>query len=147
MSKYALGQALTTGHLFDKFDRKKLLMDGKITRQYKCDSHKDDLINRIMRACAKLVVDDIIENNATFRFPTGGKKCFLRMEGVSGENFARARRKGMWKDVDFLMSDFTGYRLTMEYENRGKRKRKKVYVGKRDKDRITEYTNQGKKYF
>jgi hypothetical protein len=36
-------------------------------------------------------------------------EAYLYMKKTSGEQFKRAFKKGKWRDVDFLASNFTGY--------------------------------------
>jgi len=59
-----------------------------------------------------------------------------------------ARRNGKWQDVDFLNSYFSGYQLTLNmYNKEGKPVRiKPIYLDNKLKNKLTEYTNQGKQY-
>ena len=143
----AFGHAVMTRDLFLNFKKKKLKMTIHTAAKFKCDSHKDDLIHKIFRSCVDLVVNDIIENNATFNFPTGKKRCVMHLSPISDEKFIKMRQHGAFRDVDFLASNFTGYKMMMEFESNGKRKKRTVHVGAKYRDRITEYTNQGRQYF
>ena len=64
-----------------------------------------------------------------------------------GGDFKNAFKKGKWNDVDFLISNFTGYQLALAVKS-SKRpaKEKTIYVDCKHKDRITELTNEGKRY-
>lgn len=110
------------------------------------DAHRDRTVKKIFRECIKLVIEDVIENNVTFWLPTGSRKCNIHMMRTTGDDFKNLRRHGKWRDVDLLSSYFTGYQLGFfMYGNRTPRT-KRIYLNKYYKDRITEYTNQGRGY-
>ena len=59
----------------------------------------------------------------------------------------KAFRNGKWNDIDFITSNFSGYQLGLIMESKKRTNREKpIYIASKDKDRITEYTNQGKQY-
>jgi hypothetical protein len=92
-----------------------------------------------------MVVNDIIENNVTFKFPN--VKAELSMMRFYGDDFKTLRQKGAFKNVDFLKSMFSGYRLVLKMFSKFRPTRiKNVYVNKYFKDKITQYTNEGKQY-
>ena len=95
-----------------------------------------------------MIVEDIIENNVHFLLPTiGSNEAYLYMKKTSGNNFKKAFKNGKWRDVDFLTSNFTGYQLALSVKS-SKRpaKEKSIYLDCKYKDRITELTNEGKRY-
>jgi len=67
------------------------------------------------------------------------------MKRTSGEKFKKAFRNGKWRDIDFLETDFSGYQLVFEMLNEKRLPREKpVYLGPKDKQKITDYVNNGK---
>ena len=65
----------------------------------------------------------------------------------SNSDFKKAFKKGKWNDVDFLTSNFTGYQLALSVKSQKRpEKEKLIYLGYKHKDRITELTNEGKRY-
>ena len=69
------------------------------------------------------------------------------MKNTSGNNFKNDVKRGKWVDVDFLASNFTGYQLAMSIKSKKRpEKEKLIYLGYKHKDRITELTNEGKRY-
>jgi hypothetical protein len=69
------------------------------------------------------------------------------MNKTSGNNFKKAFKRGKWRDVDFLTSNFTGYQLALKVKSSKRpEKEKSIYLGYKHKDRITELTNEGKRY-
>ena len=134
---YATGCAFNQDEMFMNFDKQRL------------KSVKDKgLIRKIARDAIKLVLNDIIDNNVTFQLPTGSRKSDIYMSRVSGENFTKARQNGKFQEVDFLTSNFSGYQLTLNmYDINGKPTRSKpIYLNKKYKNKIINYTNQGKQY-
>lgn len=144
---YALGCAFNLKELFNFLDFKKLKLSTATSMKLVGSRHKELVACKIMAYCVKLVIDDIIHNNATFSLPTHKRKAFIKMKKVEEENFVKGRRKGKWSDVDFLMSDFSGYQMTLFYMSGSVMKYKSVYVDPKRKKLITEYTNNGKQYF
>ena len=88
------------------------------------------LFGEMFRYFMYLVIKDVIEQQ-------------VEMVPVSGDDFIKARQNGAFQDVDFLISDFTGYQLTFRKSNRYGHWRKRIYVSSKYRDRITELTNKG----
>lgn len=145
---YALGHAFSTKDLFMNFNVEKLEMTPKQCVEIYSDGSKRDLAASIFITALEIIIDDIIENNTHFKLPGLGRtQSYLYMKRTSGEKFKKAFRNGKWRDVDFIESNFSGYQLVLEMQS-GKRlpREKQVYLSPKDKQRITDYTNQGKQY-
>ena len=112
------------------------------------DGNKRDLAASIFTRSVQMVVDDIINNNVDFKFPTLGRtQAYLRMKRTEGKKFKKAFKNGKWNDVDFLTSNFSGYQISLDMESRKRTSRQKdIYLSPKDRDRITENTNLGKQY-
>ena len=134
---YAVGCAFNQDEMFMNFKKQKL----KTVKEKK-------LIKKIARDSIKLVLKDIIENNVTFQLPTGSRKSDIHLSRISGDDFTHARQMGKFQDVDFLSSNFSGYQMTLNmYDREGRPTRNKpIYLNKEYKNKLTEYTNQGKQY-
>jgi hypothetical protein len=145
---FAMGHTFNTKDLFHNFPIDKLKMDYNTVRSMYSDGDKRSLSASIFAKGMQLIVEDIIENNVHFLLPTlGSNESYLYMKKTSGNDFKKAVKNGKWRDVDFLTSNFTGYKLSM-YVKSTKRpeKEKSIYLGYKHKDRITELTNEGKRY-
>lgn len=103
------------------------------------------VFGRMLKYLFYLIIKDIIHNNVTFKFPPG-TSTYLEMTPISGKEFEKARQNGAFDDVDFLASNFTGYQLYLRYNTRYGHWKKRIYVSKPWKDKITKYTNEGKHY-
>ena len=112
------------------------------------DGNKRDLAASIFTRSVQMVVDDIIDNNIDFKFPTLGRtQAYLRMKRTNGKQFKKAFKNGKWNDVDFLTSNFSGYQISLDMESKKRTSRQKdIYLSPKDRDRITENTNLGKQY-
>lgn len=88
-----------------------------------------------------LVIKDIIENQITFKLPVN--RCYLEMTPVTGDEFIKARQNGAFKDVDFLISNFTGYNLNLRISTRYGKWLKRIYVSSKYRDLIVKLTNEG----
>lgn len=112
------------------------------------DGSKRDLASSIFIRSVEMVVDDIIENNIQFKLPgIGQTQSYLQMERTTGDDFKQAFKRGKWRDVDFIRSNFTGYclKFTMLSKKRTMRV-KMVYLANSKTRKITEYTNKGRQY-
>jgi hypothetical protein len=92
---------------------------------------------------------DIIKNNSTFVVPLRyGEYAEICIEAIEGENFKEMYRKGSFKDVDYVMSQFTGYRMKYKYRLKdGTMKTKDIHLSKELNELLTKYTNEGKEYY
>ena len=144
---YSLGCAFSLGEIIYNFPYKKLKITCKECAAIVNDNHRDKIVQKVFRISLKLVLEDIIENNITFWLPlTGSVKCNMHMARVTGTEFKNLRRKGKWKDVDFLKSMFSGYEIRLFMLGNRTPRIKNVYLNKRYKNRITEKTNEGFSY-
>lgn len=146
--KFAMGHTFSTREIFHNFPIDKLKMDYDTVKKIYTDGDKRSLSASIFAKGMQLIIEDIIENNVHFLLPTlGQNESYLYMKKTSGNDFKRAFKKGKWKDVDFLTSNFTGYQLALSIKSKKRpEKLKSIYLGYKHKDRITELTNEGKRY-
>ena len=145
---YAMGHCFTGKDLFNNFPVNKLKMSNEQCVTTYPDGSKRDLAASIFTRSVQMVVDDIINNNVDFKFPTLGQtQAYLRMKRTTGQNFKKAFKNGKWNDVDFLTSNFSGYQIVLDMESKKRTTRQKdIYLSPKDRDRITENTNLGKQY-
>lgn len=146
--KFAMGHTFSAQDIFHNFPIKKLKMDYDTVKKIYSDGDKRSLSASIFTKGMQLIIEDIIENNTHFLLPTlGTNEAYLYMNKTSGNNFKKAVKHGKWRDVDFLTSNFTGYQLALKVKSpRRPEKEKPIYLGYKHKDRITELTNEGKRY-
>lgn len=146
--KFAMGHTFSSREIFHNFPIDKLKMDYDTVKKIYSDGDKRSLAASIFNKGMQLIVEDIIENNVHFLLPTlGNNESYLYMKKTSGQDFKNAVRKGKWRDVDFLTSNFTGYQLALSVKSKKRpEKEKPIYLGYKHKDRITELTNEGKRY-
>ena len=77
----------------------------------------------------------------------GRTQAYLYMKRTEGKKFKKAFKNGKWNDVDFIMSNFSGYQLTLEMQSEKRLPREKpIYLSGKDKQRIIDNTNMGKQY-
>lgn len=146
--KFAMGHTFSSQDIFHNFPIQKLKMDYDTVKKIYSDGDKRSLSASIFTKGMQLIIEDIIENNVHFLLPTlGSSEAYLYMNKTQGKDFKNAFKKGKWNDVDFLTSNFTGYQLALSVKsNKRPEKIKPIYLGYKHKDRITELTNEGKRY-
>lgn len=145
---------LATGHSFNSHDIfmnlkvNKLKMSPELCKKYYSDGSKRDFAASIFMYSVRLVMQDIIDNGTQFKLPGMGRtQSYIEMQRTQGEDFKRAFKRGKWRDVDFITSNFSGYQLSFRMESKKRIQRvKPIYISSKFKDQITEYTNQGKQY-
>jgi hypothetical protein len=145
---FAMGHTFSAQEIFHNFPIEKLKIDYDTVRKIYSDGDKRSLSASIFTKGMQLIIEDIIENNTYFLLPTAGSnEAYLYMNKTSGNNFKNAVKHGKWRDVDFLTSNFTGYQLSLKTKsNKRPEKEKTIYLDYKHKDRITELTNEGKRY-
>lgn len=145
---YAMGHAFSCHDLFMNFPVEKLKMTTEQCKDIYSDGSKRDLAASIFMKSVQMVVDDIIDNNTYFKLPGIGKtQSYIYMNRVSGKQFKKAFKNGKWNEIDFIMSNFSGYQLIMELQNTDKITRQKpIYLSAKDKRKIIDNTNKGKQY-
>lgn len=143
-----MGHSFTCHDIFMNFPVRKLKMTPEQCKKAYSDGSKRDLAASIWMSSVRLIIDDIIENNTQFKLPGMGRtQSYIQMKRTEGDDFKKAFRRGKWRDVDFIASNFCGYQLQFVMESKKRTRREKpIYLATRDKDKITEYTNQGKQY-
>lgn len=138
---FSTGCAFNLREMFYKFPIEKLSFGGEITK------YRRKLAAKIFKENVKMVIQDIIDNNVTFNLPLyRGKKCKMHMKRYSGKRFIAMRKKGKWRDVDYLKSQFSGYMPVMYINSNGTPREKNIYLNRKLLDKITENTNKGKQY-
>lgn len=143
----ATGAALNLSEIFINFPLKKLKLSCNKCKELINTRHRDKLAQQIFKENLKMVLNDVIDNNVTFQLPTGSRKCEIHMQTIKGEDFKHLRRKGKWRNVDFLKSLFTGNQLGLYmYSPKRPPRVKNIYVNKELRDKIDNYTNNGKTY-
>ena len=146
--KFAMGHTFSSQELFHNFPIKKLKVTYDTVKKIYSDGDKRSLSASIFTKGMQLIIEDIIENNIHFLLPSlGSSEAYLYMKKTQGKDFKNAFKKGKWNDVDFITSNFSGYQLAFSIENTKRPKKEKlIYLGYKHKDRITELTNEGKRY-
>ena len=143
-----MGHAFTGKDLFDNFPVRKLKMSKEQCVDIYSDGNKRDLAESIFLDSVQLVIDDIIDNNVHFKLPGIGRtQAYIHADRTEGKAFKKAFKNGKWNDVDFLMSNFSGYQLVLNMLSEKRLPRKKlIYLSSEDKQRLTDHTNAGKQY-
>lgn len=146
MKHFALGWACNLNDILVRFPYDKY----KSLKPYN-KLEKRNIIKRIINCGVKIMLDDIIENNNTFKLQGVNKqRAEIHFEPITGSDFERVRKKGKFSKIDFLESLFTGYQLYMyikgDKQDFNYRKKKPIYFGKHFRDKLIEKTNEGKTY-
>lgn len=148
MNKYATGHAFSLRDIFINFPTEKLDMTTEQCKKVYSDGGKKDFAASIFAKSVQMVVNDIIDNNTYFKFPTLGRtQAYLGMKRTEGNKFKKAFKNGKWRDIDFITSNFTGYQLMLEMKSEKRLPREKpIYLSRKDKQKIIDNTNEGKQY-
>ena len=148
MKHYAIGWACNLNDIFVRFPYEKC---KSLIRNYFTKSDQRQKIKQVFREGVQQVLEDIVENNVTYKIQgVGYQGGELHMEAITGSDFEKVRKKGKFKDIDFLESFFTGYQMYLyihgKRDNFLHRRKYPVYVSRFLKDKLTKYTNEGKGY-
>ena len=144
---YATGYAMNIDELFLSFPTQKMILTAKACEELIGNRHKETIAKMIFKSAINMVLQDIIENNATFTLPTKSRKAELYMKRFGRQEFSKARRNGKWSKVDFLTSNFCAYQIVFRFQSQGVMREKLIYLDPEHRDKITDYTNQRKQYY
>ena len=148
MKRFALGWACNLNDIFVRFPYEKY---KNLIKNYKTKQLRRQKVKQVFRTGVEIILNDIIENNATFKVPSlqyrGGE---IHFEPVTGSEFKRLRAKGKFSRIDFLETLFTGYQLYLylhgKNDNFLARKKIPIYINKYYKQKMEDLVNQGKTY-
>lgn len=92
---------------------------------------------------------DIIKNNVTFVLPLNyGEYAEICIEPIEGEEFKEMYKKGSFRKVDYVLSQFTANRFRYKYRTKTNgMKEKSIYINKTLEELLLKYTHEGKQYY
>lgn len=148
MKHFALGWACNLNDIFVRFPYEKC---KTLISKYKTKQLQRKKVKQVFREGVQQILENVIENNVTFKIQgVGYEGGEIHMEAITGSEFEKVREKGKFKYVDFLESLFTGYQMYLyihgKSDNLLHRKKYPIYVNKHLRDKLTQYTNEGKVY-
>ena len=148
MKHYALGWACNLNDIFIRFPYEKC---KSLIRKYMTKAEQKKKIKQVFREGVQQILTDIVENNVTFKIQgIGYQGGELHMEAIQDQDFEQARKYGKFSQVDFLESLFTGFQLYLyvhgKSDNFIARRKFPVYMNRILREKLIEYTNQGKTY-
>lgn len=135
---------ITVADLYRRINLEKL---GKIPgKNNKLTTNMRKYLGSIFMELIELAIDDIIDNNATFKLTLMfDRKGTLQIRPIQGDAFKRLMQKGSFQGLDFLKTNFVGYRLFYSSNKRGVDRL--VTLDNKNKQRIIDNANNGMKYF
>lgn len=145
---YALGWACNLNDIFIRFPYEKC---KELIRRYKTKARKRQKVKQVFRTGVEIILNDIIENNSTFKLPSlSYRSGEIHFEPVTGEEFIRLREKGKFSGIDFLETIFTGYQLYLYMYGKAHsfslKKKYPIYMSKYYKQKLEKLANEGKTY-
>ena len=148
MKHFALGWACNLNDIFVRFPYEKC---KSLIKNYKTKQLRRQKIKQVFREGTQQILNDIIENNVTFKIQgVGYQGGEIHMEAIRGSDFEKVRKNGKFRNIDFLESLFTGYQMYLyihgKSDNFLHRKKYPIYVNKVLRDKLVKYTNEGKTY-
>ena len=148
MKHFALGWACNLNDIFIRFPYEKF---SSLMSKFKTKQKRRSKIKEVFREGVSQVLNDIVENNVTFKIQgIGYQGGEIHMEKVDGEEFIRQKQNGKFQGVDFLESLFSGYQMYLyihgKRDNFLHRRKFPIYINKFFRDKIVERTNSGKGY-
>lgn len=135
-------QCITFKDLYAAFNNKKLITKlgsrGLSNRLYA-------KLSKILNAFLRMMIDDVIENNASFKLPTA-KECYFELRYVDAEEFKHFRFRTLYPGSDPLRMNFHCVEPCLRfYDNVSKEWRyTAVILGIKDRERILQKIYEGK---
>lgn len=139
----------TAYDLFETFNKKQLKIKRTVVTEKYGLSKKQWICASVLVYCFYLILVDIIENNVTFVLPLfNGRRARIYAKPSVGEEFKKIRQRGGMEGIDIIASNFTGYQITYEWEDRARNIRSKpIYLDKQLKKAFYDNINKGKQYY
>lgn len=103
-----------------------------------------NICEKILSSLLHKIVNDIIENKTYVEIPRFWGSAIIYMRKINGDEFVDRYRNGEFNDVDYLVSNYTGYKISIK--NSSFDEINDVTVDCDTKDKITELTNRGYRY-
>lgn len=140
--------ALTTEDLYLNKIRSKWF-NNKWAKRYFGPEYKKRLAAKIFNDAFYEILLDIINNNITFVIPLHGSNYGeIGAESITGDEFKELYNKGCFRNIDYVLSDFTANKICLKYRIKdGSYKKKPIYVFGELKKLFEQYTNEGKQYY
>ena len=137
---------ISVRELFCTFNPKIIKTPLSVLSEVFKTKHKQRIAAKVFTYFVYLILQDIIDNNVTFKLPTR-HEAYLEMRKISGDDFVQAKKNGAFKDIDYLASNFCAYHLQYRFMRNCGWKEKFIYVNSFLKKKIVDNTNNGKKYY
>lgn len=138
---YYSGSSYTAKQLYKWFKVNKIKQ--KITPE-----EKRSLCAKVFMNAFFKIIKDIIKNNITFSLPTiGANRAYLHVQPITGDKFAKKYSYGAFKGLDFLKTNFTGYRMCLTYETNHRLHNKYFSMSPYLNDQLFENANNGMIYY
>lgn len=145
---YALGHAINGAQLFLPFNNRRIKTSREHVKELVKSEHKEYLANMIFTDALQMIMDDIIDNSITFDFKLAeGKTAEIYIKEFSDEEFLKMRKNGLFKDIDYLSTNFSGYMPMFKYQKAGYTIEKPIHLDTKRKLKIANNVNNGKSYY
>lgn len=143
----SLGCAFSLYDLFVRLNVSKFKTPRKELLKLDRVADKKRIAARVFVVMFQKVLSDLIEENIIFHLPVIKPKIgYFHVNRIRGESFAKLKKEGRYKDVDFLKTNFSTYRLNFTFYKSQTPRSYTIYVNKKLTNRIIEKANQGFQY-
>jgi hypothetical protein len=114
---------------------------GNTARVHQCNS-KRTLAAKLIHEFLELMVDDLIEKGNVYKLPIqqGG---MVRIVRKTDRAIRSISRRGAYKGVDLIESDFNIYEMVFDFQARGKLIRRYIQLDRARYGRLVEKVNRG----
>lgn len=113
----------------------------------KTSKSKRALCWKIFNDCFELIINDVIDNNIIFEFPSK-VRALIGIGWIEGDHFKTAYTHGYFPGIDFLKTNFRGPRLFLTTWDKNGEKNIPIFETKKNVllDRMIKNANDGKYY-
>ena len=141
---YPVSYSVHFSDLYTNFNFKKLrISEEKAEAVYDLDSQA--ILALVLRDLFRLVLPEIVRQNIAFKLPTG-TRAWIEVHPFTGEEFKRARQLGGFEGVDYVATNFTGYRVCLKWRTVYQDYNKPIYINSQLKRELLDAQNSGKKF-
>lgn len=139
--------AFTSEELFDQQDD--VLRESDYVKTYFGVDNRKLLAAKIFNDAFYEILLDIINNNITFVIPLSfGKYGEICAETITGDKFIELYNKNVFKNLDYVLSGFSGSQIVFKYRRKDNSYGKKtIHIAGDLRKHFEQKMNEGKQYY
>lgn len=141
---YPVSYSVHFDDLYTNFKVKKIRISKERAEEVYGMSFQN-LLALILRDFFRILLPDIVRKNIAFKLPPG-TRAWIEVHPITGEEFKKVRQLGGFEGVDYIATNFTGYRVYLKWRTVYQEYKKPIYITSTLAHELLNAANSGKKF-